>query len=102
MMQSQLVSGNTSETTKAGEVSDTGSRKPGNDLPIGMLIGAWQSSELLTEMASILIQEALGYHTIKDPRIGANGASPIYALAGCVDFDNSSLSEKRCGEQEAG
>ena len=74
---------------------------PGNDLPIGMLICGWQSSELLTEMTSILIQEALGYHTIKDPRIGASGASPIYALAGCVNFDNSSISGKRCGEQEA-
>ena len=100
MMQSLWVNGNTSKTTKARKVV-TRLQVPGSDLPIGMLLCAWQSSELLTEMTSILIQEALGYHTIKDPKIGANGASPIYALAGCVDFDNSSVSDKRCGQQEA-
>ena len=52
-------------------------------------------------MTSILIREALGYHTETNSNIGANGASPIYALAGCIDFDNSSISDKRCGQQEA-
>ena len=73
----------------------------GNNLPIGLLEVAWQSSELLTEMTSILIREALGYHTETNSNIGANGASPIYALAGCLDFDNSNIADKRCGEQDA-
>ena len=52
-------------------------------------------------MTSILIREALGYHTQTDAKIGANGASPIYALAGCIDFDNATIAHKRCGETEA-
>lgn len=52
-------------------------------------------------MTSILIREALGYHTVTDSKIGANGASPIYALAGCIDFDDASIAQKRCGETEA-
>lgn len=68
----------------------------GNDIPIGLLEVAWQSSELLTEMTKIMIEESLGYHARVDSRIGANGASPIYALAGCVDFDNSTVAYKQC------
>eukprot|EP00434_Breviolum_minutum_P041830 symbB.v1.2.037213.t1/scaffold5433.1/size27253/2 len=62
----------------------------GNDMPVGFLVCAWQSSELLTVLTSILTEEALGFHTIPHPVIGGNGASPIYALAGCTDFDNAS------------
>ena len=66
----------------------------GNDISIGLLECAWQSSTLLTEMTKIMIEESLGYHARVDSRIGANGASPIYALAGCVDFDDST--SKQC------
>eukprot|EP00434_Breviolum_minutum_P005675 symbB.v1.2.004999.t1/scaffold288.1/size478366/29 len=62
----------------------------GNDMPVGFLVCTWQSSELLTVLTSILTEEALGFHTIPHPVKGGNGASPIYALAGCTDFDNAS------------
>ena len=62
----------------------------GNDMPVGFLVGTWQSSELLTVLTSILTEEALGFHTIPHPVKAGNGASPIYALAGCTDFDNAS------------
>ena len=59
-------------------------------MPVGFLVCTWQSSELLTVLTSILTEEALGFHTIPHPVKGGNGASPIYALAGCTDFDNAS------------
>ena len=46
----------------------------------------------------LLIQEALGYHAHIHPVLGANGASVIYALAGCLDFD--ALQDKQCGVNE--
>ena len=39
-----------------------------------------------------------GYHAMVWPTIGKNGASPIYALAGCVDFDDNN--EKNCGTED--
>ena len=42
--------------------------------------------------------ELQGYHAHIDSVIGASGASPIYALAGCTDFDDANA--RRCGEKE--
>ncbi|CAK9008661.1 unnamed protein product [Durusdinium trenchii] len=76
----------------------------GSDISIGLLEGAWPSAELLSELLRILIGEALGYHVHIHEKLGANGASPIFALAGCINFDapaNAPLfEEKRCGINE--
>ncbi|CAK9039583.1 Ephrin_rec_like domain-containing protein [Durusdinium trenchii] len=69
----------------------------GNDIPIGVIECGWASSTFLNNMALMMIQEVLGFHAVIDPRVGASGASPIYALAGCVDFDNAK--EKNCGSE---
>lgn len=47
--------------------------------------------------ARLLLEEGLGYHVRIHPELGSNGASAIYALAGCLDFDGA---DKRCGENE--
>ncbi|CAJ1371271.1 unnamed protein product [Effrenium voratum] len=70
----------------------------GESIPIGFLACSWPSSYLLNEMAAMIVQEGLGYHARVDPRVGASGASPIYALGGCANFD--SPTDKRCGENE--
>ena len=58
-------------------------------MPISFLECAWQSSELLTTLTLMLTEEVLGFHTRVHPVRGGNGASPIYALAGCTDFNNA-------------
>ena len=68
-------------------------------MPIGVLQNSWVSSEVLNQVALIAIQEVLGFHAQMHPVIGANAASPIYALGGCRDFDSYSVSEKRCGNE---
>ena len=45
----------------------------------------------------MLIREVMGFHAEMHPTLGANGASPIYALAGCVNFDDAT--NKDCGTQ---
>ncbi|CAK9062706.1 unnamed protein product [Durusdinium trenchii] len=69
-----------------------------NNIPIQALECAWASSALLNELTVMLIREVLGFHADIAPQVGASGASPIYALAGCVDFDHAT--EKNCGSQE--
>ena len=48
-------------------------------------------------LARLLLEDGLGYHARIHPKLGSNGASAIYALAGCLDFDEA---DKRCGENE--
>ena len=69
-------------------------------MAIGVLACAWDSSSLLNELTVMLIREVMGFHAQIDSRVGKNGASPIYALAGCADFDAESESDKNCGTQE--
>ncbi|CAK9043402.1 unnamed protein product [Durusdinium trenchii] len=69
----------------------------GNDIPIGVIECGWASSTFLNGLIVMMIQEILGFHAVIDPRVGASGASPIYALAGCADFDNAK--EKNCGSE---
>jgi len=69
----------------------------GSPIPLGILNSAWPSAELMAEMVKLLIEERLGFHAEIQPQKGSYGASPIWALAGCLDFDGS---DKRCGEAE--
>ena len=49
----------------------------------------------------LLLEEGLGYHASIHPELGSNGASAIYALAGCLDFDDTDKdADRRCGENE--
>ncbi|CAL1155665.1 unnamed protein product [Cladocopium goreaui] len=59
---------------------------------------AWASSRLTTQIAQLLIQEALGLHASIHPIEGQFGASPFYALAGCDDFDDPF--KRKCGDKE--
>eukprot|EP00435_Cladocopium_sp_Y103_P064632 s325_g26.t1 len=61
----------------------------GQDIPVGLFECNWATSELMTTMAQIWIEEALGYHTEIPPQKGKNGASAIWALAGCTNFDDA-------------
>ena len=45
-----------------------------------------------------MIREVLGFHAEVDPTVGGNGASPVFALAGCTDFNDKV--NRRCGAQE--
>ena len=53
---------------------------------------------VLNEMTMILIREVMGFHAEIDPRLGANGASCMYALGGCENFDHPT--DKKCGINE--
>ncbi|CAK9061586.1 Thyroglobulin (Tg) [Durusdinium trenchii] len=44
------------------------------------------------------IQEVLGFHAEIGEPLGASGAAPIYALAGCRNFN--AANDKQCGETE--
>lgn len=70
----------------------------GQDLPLGLLLGNWPSSELLTEITLILLEEVLGFHAEIQEARASFGASPIWALAGCLNFDDRF--DKMCGEEE--
>ncbi|CAJ1398966.1 unnamed protein product [Effrenium voratum] len=70
----------------------------GNSTPIGILKGNWPSSDLLTEMLILMVQEGLGFHAAVHPQVGASALSAIYGLGGCIDFDHPT--NKRCGEGE--
>ena len=59
---------------------------------------AWASSTLLAEMTAVMIREVLGFHAHVDPTVGGNGASPVFALAGCTDFNDKV--NRKCGTQE--
>ena len=45
-----------------------------------------------------MIREVLGFHAEVDPTVGGNGASPVFALAGCTDFNDKD--NRVCGVQE--
>jgi len=70
----------------------------GENIPVGLLMCAWASSRLTTQIAQLLIQEALGLHASIHPIEGQFGASPFYALAGCDDFDDPF--KRKCGDKE--
>lgn len=70
----------------------------GANMSIGLLEGGWPSAGLLTEMLRLLIGEALGFHVHINDQKGVNSLSPIFALAGCLNFDDPQ--DKRCGEAE--
>ena len=70
----------------------------GMDMPIGFLACAWQSSEFLNILTSMLTEEVFGFHTRHHPVVGGNGAAPIYALAGCTDFNN--VTDRGCHGDE--
>ena len=69
-------------------------------MPLGLLLGNWPSADLMTAITKILLEEALGFHAEIQEVKASYGASPIWALAGCLDFDARTLAEKKCGEQE--
>ena len=71
-----------------------------NEIPLGLLLGNWPSADLMTAITKILLEEALGFHAEVQEVKASYGASPIWALAGCLDFDAKNLVDKRCGEQE--
>ncbi|CAK9093024.1 unnamed protein product [Durusdinium trenchii] len=70
----------------------------GNNIPIGVFEMAWASSTLLAEMTAVMIREVLGFHAHVDPTVGGNGGSPVFALAGCTDFNDKV--NRKCGTQE--
>ncbi|CAK9094254.1 Ephrin_rec_like domain-containing protein, partial [Durusdinium trenchii] len=70
----------------------------GRNIPVGMLKGGWPSGDLMTEITMVLLREGLGYHAVVDDRLATYGASPIWALAGCENFDDAS--KRICGETE--
>ncbi|CAK9072629.1 unnamed protein product [Durusdinium trenchii] len=70
----------------------------GNDMPVGILELNWPSAGLLAELAKLLIKEVLGFHAEIGEPLGASGAAPIYALAGCRNFN--AANDKQCGETE--
>ncbi|CAJ1426687.1 unnamed protein product [Effrenium voratum] len=70
----------------------------GATIPIGVLKGNWPSSDLLTDMLLLMVQEGLGFHAVVHPAVGASGLSSVYALGGCIDFDHPT--HKRCQENE--
>ena len=45
----------------------------------------------------MLIREVMGYHAQVHPELGINGGTPIYALGGCVNFNDAT--NKDCGTQ---
>lgn len=61
----------------------------GHNIPIGLFECNWVTSDLMTVMVQIWVEEVLGYHTEISPQKGANAASPIWALAGCINFDDA-------------
>eukprot|EP00913_Durusdinium_trenchii_P014829 g13906.t1 len=65
----------------------------GNNIKIGIFEGNWPS-------AGVSRQEVLGFHSEIHEKLGASGASPIWALAGCRDFDAAQYDQKQCGESE--
>ena len=70
----------------------------GNNMPIGLFEMAWESNSLLIHMTALMIREVLGFHAEVDPTVGGNGASPVFALAGCTDFNDKD--NRVCGVQE--
>eukprot|EP00435_Cladocopium_sp_Y103_P035383 s344_g9.t1 len=70
----------------------------GQDIPVGLLECNWVTSGLMTTMVQIWVEEVLGYHAEIPPQIGATGASPVWALAGCTNFDDAN--DKGCGQNE--
>lgn len=70
----------------------------GAEIPVGILSGTWPSAPLLSELVSILINEVIGYQAQIDERAAEYGGSPIYGLAGCINFN--APTDKRCGEEE--
>eukprot|EP00439_Symbiodinium_sp_Y106_P060372 s666_g8.t3 len=72
--------------------------RDGKDIPIGFFQGAWESAYLTSDIARILVEEVLGYHTWIHPEDGRSAASTPYALAGCLDFNNPT--NKQCGINE--
>ena len=69
----------------------------GKSIPIGFLKGAMPSSDVLTEMLVLMVQEGLGFHAAV--HVSANPTAPIYALAGCIEFDYFTYM-MRCQENE--
>ncbi|CAK9062708.1 unnamed protein product [Durusdinium trenchii] len=67
-------------------------------MPIGLFEMAWESNSLLIHMTALMIREVLGFHAEVDPTVGGNGASPVFALAGCTDFNDKD--NRVCGVQE--
>ncbi|CAK9089147.1 unnamed protein product [Durusdinium trenchii] len=72
----------------------------GNNIKIGIFEGNWPSAGLLSELIKLLMEEVLGFHSEIHEKLGASGASPIWALAGCRDFDAAQYDQKQCGESE--
>lgn len=67
----------------------------GDDLPIGLFEGQWDSAYLFTTFVQILIEEVLGYHTILSEEDGISGASAHFALAGCLNWNSAQSNEDR-------
>ncbi|CAE7831424.1 unnamed protein product, partial [Symbiodinium sp. KB8] len=72
--------------------------RDGADIPIGFFQGAWESAYLTSEIARILVEEVLGYHTWIHPADGRSAVVTPYALAGCLDFNNAT--NQQCGINE--
>lgn len=70
----------------------------GDEIPVGILSGTWPSAPLLSHLVRILIMEVIGYHAVIDERMAEYGGSPIYGLAGCINFN--APTDKKCGELE--
>ena len=92
----------------------------GSNVSISLFEGNWPSAGLLNEVLRLhgirmlddrqsevegvrleielrlILQEGLGYHAHIHPEVGANGASVIYALGGCTNFDSK---DRQCGEE---
>eukprot|EP00435_Cladocopium_sp_Y103_P071133 s1096_g36.t2 len=69
-----------------------------SEMPVGILSGTWPSAPLLSHLVRILIMEVIGYHAVIDERAAEYGGSPIYGLAGCINFN--APTDKKCGELE--
>eukprot|EP00439_Symbiodinium_sp_Y106_P043853 s3825_g5.t1 len=70
----------------------------GTDIPIGFFQGAWESAYLTSDIARILVEEVLGYHTWIHPEDGRSAVTTPYAPAGCLDFNNAI--NQQCGINE--
>ena len=72
--------------------------RDGKDIPIGFFQGAWESAYLTSDIARILVEEVLGYHTWIHPEDGRSAVTTPYAPAGCLDFNNAT--NQQCGINE--
>ncbi|CAK9059727.1 unnamed protein product, partial [Durusdinium trenchii] len=60
----------------------------GESFPVGMVVQAWASAELVSALMEILISEMLGYHVRVDPTAAVDGAAGIHAVLGCRTWMN--------------